>query len=94
MLVIVKTLLYLAEALGGRELELHVAEGTRLDQLLTEVAARAGPGVSTIVDADGSLHAHIRVSVNGRPLNLLEYGADTVLSEGDEVLLMPPAGGG
>ena len=94
MRVKVKTILHLVEVLGGRESELEVPEGTTVADLLTEVAARVGPGTSALLGADGAVHPHIRVMLNGRQVSFLENGPRTVLVEGDEVLLLPPAAGG
>ncbi|MCZ7664589.1 MAG: MoaD/ThiS family protein [Thermoleophilia bacterium] len=94
MRVKVTTILHLVEVLGGRELEMEVPEGMTVAGLLAHLAARAGSGASAFSGADGVMHAHIRVLLNGRQLSFLEHGPDTVLVEGDEVLLLPPAAGG
>jgi len=71
----------LRDALGFGQRDIEVASGTTVEQLWSQVTS-ASP------DAAG-LRAATRFARNG---SLAEAGA--VFSDGDEIALMPPVGGG
>jgi len=89
------TILHLVEVLGGRETAIEVPEGTTVAGLMRILAGRvdAATADQVFVDSAGTLQPSITVMVNGRLL-VFTGGPDTVLSDGDEVLLLPPVGGG
>ena len=43
--------------------------------------------------ASGAVLPYVRIMVNGQTIEFLE-GMETVLKEGDEVLILPPVSGG
>ena len=47
-----------------------------------------------LFDSGGNLFPYIRLMVNGRDIAFLEKKMETALKEGDEVLILPPVGGG
>jgi len=72
-----------ADAAGRRAIELEVSEGARLADLVEQVY-RIVPGLRELAE-----RIPLIILVNG-----VKRGDDYVLSEGDEVAFMPPAGGG
>ncbi|MCP5042518.1 MAG: hypothetical protein GY944_15945 [bacterium] len=79
--VAVKLFGSLREAAGSTQLDLELAEGTRVSQLRKQLAAKY-PTFERLGD---------RLAVS---LNLEICDADVVLSDGDEVAFLPPVSGG
>lgn len=80
--------------LVGRNRVVELREGARLRELLEELVKAVGPHLrEALYDERGSLRPFLKVLVNGRDIEFLS-GLDTQLSEGDEVSIIPPAGGG
>ena len=93
--VSVRSILTIKEVLGKGDIQLRAPEGSTVSDLLASMAERWGEEFSSLVfDPSGHLFPHIRVMVNGRDLAFLEKKAETVLREGDEILILSPAGGG
>lgn len=82
MTVTVHTILDLVKVVGGRDVEVQLPQGSTVGDLLGILDARAHVPLP-----------FVRVMVNGRQAEFLE-GQDTVLCDGDEILLLPPAAGG
>jgi len=82
MTVKVHTILGLVKVVGGRDVEMRLTQGSTVGDLLGTLDARAQVPLP-----------FVRVMVNGRQVEFLE-GTDTVLHDGDEILLLPPAAGG
>jgi sulfur-carrier protein len=95
IIVKVRTILTLKTIMGSGEMELPVSEGSTLGQLITTLVKRFGDELaSQLYGPDSkSLRPYIRLMVNGRDIAFLE-GMDTVLCNGDEVLVLPPVSGG
>jgi molybdopterin synthase sulfur carrier subunit len=91
----VHTILHLVGALGGRQLTVELPEGTTLAECLRRLAAQLGEPAQGVLFStpDGVLQAHIQVLVNGRQPQFLA-GSETVLVDGDDLLFLPPVGGG
>ena len=91
----VHTILGLKEAIGEREVEVSVPEGSTLQGLLIQMVKSWGKKLSSRLfePGTGSLLPHIRLMVNGRDVAFLN-NMETVLQEGDEVLIFPPVSGG
>ncbi|MBI4298912.1 MAG: MoaD/ThiS family protein [Chloroflexi bacterium] len=52
------------------------------------------PGIrSRLIDENGELHPFISIFVNDHNITYLE-GLDTLISEGDEIIIVPAIGGG
>lgn len=61
---------------------------------LVEQVIRQHPSIKFhLVDADGNLRKHFNVFINGTHIRDLQ-GMDTLLNEGDKVILMASAAGG
>ena len=93
MKVRVRAFATLSNLLGGGPLEVELPEGSTVGDLLSELARRLGRAFREAVMEGGRLAEYVKVFVNGRDIDFLS-GLKTVLRDGDEVALIPPAGGG
>ena len=94
MKVKVRAFATLSNLLGGGFLEVELPEGSTVGDLLAELVRRFGkPFREAVMEEDGRLSKYVKVFVNGRDIDFLS-GLDTALRDGDEVALIPPAGGG
>lgn len=91
----VHSILGLKDIIGQREIEVSLAEGSNLSNLLFQMAETWGEKLSSRLFEPGTDHLfpHIRLVVNGQDIAFLS-GMETVLKNGDEVLLFPPVSGG
>jgi len=91
----VQTILDLKRIVGKREVELLLPEGSTVADLLRNMTERWGEELSSRLFEPGthSLFSHIHIMVNGRAMAFLK-GMETVLQDGDDVLILPPAAGG
>ncbi|MBW1851944.1 MAG: MoaD/ThiS family protein [Deltaproteobacteria bacterium] len=91
----VQTILDIKRILGKREVELLVPEKSTVEDLLRNMVERWGDELSSRLFEPGTrrLFSHIQIMVNGRAIGFLNR-METVLQDGDEVLLLPPAAGG
>jgi molybdopterin synthase sulfur carrier subunit len=85
----------LKEVLGGREVEMIVPDGTTVSGLLAGMLERWGDTLSSHLFKPGTdqLLPYVRLMVNGQTIQFIN-GIETVLNDGDEVLLLPLAAGG
>ncbi len=95
MKVRVHTILTFARILGDRDVEITLAPGSTVQDLLLKMKERWGEALSPHLFQPGTVVPlpHIVVMVNGRSIRFLR-GLETELREGDEVLLFPPVAGG
>jgi len=91
----VRTILALKTILGSGEIEVPFPEGSTLGQLITTLVDRWGDELASYLYEPNSksLRPYIRLMVNGRDIAFLEK-METVLRNGDEVLILPPVSGG
>lgn len=89
----VRTIFHLVEVLGGRETELELSEATTVARLLSRLGERSNEAKSALLEEGGEPRPHLRLMVNGRQIEFLA-GIDTLLADGDELLVLPPAAGG
>jgi len=91
----VRTILALKTILGSGEIEVPFPEGSTLAQLITILVNRRGNELASYLYEPNSrsLRPYIRLMVNGRDIAFLEK-METVLRNGDEVLILPPVSGG
>ena len=84
--------LELTQAFSGKDLEIIVPEETPVRSLLSGMAEIWGDSLSPHIFKPGTdqLLPDIRVMVNGQNIGVL-HGYDTLLNDGDEVLLLPLA---
>ena len=75
---------------GQRQLD---AEGGTVIELIDDIEARYPGFREQLVDADGRLHRFVNVYLNDEDVRFMQ-GAETALSEGDEVSILPALAGG
>jgi sulfur-carrier protein len=95
MKVKLHTILTFKEILGARETEISLPEGATLQGLLSRIKELWGNRLSPHLFQPGTdrLLPYITLMVNGRSIQFLS-GLETMLRDGDEVLLLPPVAGG
>ena len=91
----INTIHRLKKIIGRRQVEFSIPEQSRLSDLISIMAETWGEALSCQLFEPGTqnLDSHLRLMVNGRDVVFLD-GLDTVLQDGDEIYLLPPAFGG
>jgi len=91
----VRTILEFTKIFGQGHFEVSLADGSTVGNFLEELINSWGDELaSRLFEPGGSkLLAHIGLMVNGRSISLLQ-NMETVLQDEDEVLILPPVGGG
>ena len=91
----IHTILEIKKIIGQREAEISLPRGSTLNTLLAQIIDTWGEALEAqLFDPNTSeLFAHIRLMVNGRDIGFLNK-LETILSDGDEILILPPVGGG
>ncbi len=91
----VRTILTLKKILGKGEVEISVPDKSTLGELLAMMVDRWGEelGSHLFEPKSTNILPHIRLMVNGRDIAFLNR-IETVLENGDEVLILPPVSGG
>ncbi len=69
------------------------AEGGTVAELIDDIERRYPGFRSQLVDEGGQLHRFVNVYLNDEDVRFLQ-GAETALSEGDEVSILPALAGG
>ncbi|ADY00433.1 MoaD family protein [Vulcanisaeta moutnovskia 768-28] len=74
--------------------EINVSDSTTIKDLIQVIDKSISPNFSKVIlDDNGKLKDQYVILVNGRSIDFLN-GLSTKLSNGDEVVFLPPAGGG
>jgi molybdopterin converting factor small subunit len=91
----VHTILHLVAVMGGRDVEVELPHGGTLGGLFAVLSRRVATSDGDALFRPGTStpQSHVRVMVNGRQAEFLA-GLDTVLQDGDEILVLPGAAGG
>ncbi len=91
----VRTILALKKIMGSGEIELSFPQGSTLAEVITTLVNRWGDELAFYLYEPNSknLRPYIRLMVNGQDIAFLNR-MDTVLLNGDEVLILPPVSGG
>ena len=91
----VYTILALKKVIGQREFEVSLATGSTVKDLTSWMVSKWGDRLSSHLYKPGSdaLLPHIRLMVNGRPIEFLK-GMETILQDGDEFTMLPLVSGG
>ncbi len=89
------TILGIKEIIGKREFEIDIPENSRLINFIDELVCRWGDAVSNILFEPESkrINSHLRLMINGQDISFLD-GINTLLKDGDEVMIFPPVSGG
>ena len=95
MKIKIHSILSLKEVLGRRDVEMIVPDGTTVSGLLAGMIEIWGDSLSPHLFKPGSdqLLPYVRLMINGQTIQFIN-GMETVLNDGDEVLLLPLAAGG
>jgi sulfur-carrier protein len=93
--VTIHTILNLKQIIGARQLDVELTDEARVKDLLFLMKTRWGEALSPhlFVEGTDTLIPHIRIMVNGRQIEYLDR-TETLLREGDEVLILPLVAGG
>lgn len=92
----VHTILGIKKIIGKGEIEIPVPKGSSVKEVVAELAGTWGEALKkSLLESDNpvTIHPYIRLMVNGRDIAFLG-GMDTVLEDGDEILILPPVAGG
>jgi molybdopterin synthase sulfur carrier subunit len=91
----VRTILTLKKILGKGEVEVSLPEKSTLAELLTMMVDRWGNELGSYLfePKSKSVRPYIRLMINGRDIAFLNR-METVLQNGDEILILPPVSGG
>lgn len=84
----------LRQIAGGKTVDLPLAAGATVRELLDAVIDRFPEMRSNLFDEHGNLYGHVHVFINGRDAPYLEHALETRLSEKDAIDLFPAVGGG
>lgn len=96
MRITVKAFANLRSILGGsHKILLELREGSSLKDLINTLSEKYGKlfKESILQPEKDEIHPYIKILLNGRDVEFLN-GLLTKLNDGDEVVIIPPAGGG
>ena len=84
----------LRQIVGQKTVDFSINEGSTMRQLIDEII-RCYPGLEReLIDEHGELYEHNHVIINGRDINFLDQGIETVITSKDRVSVFPAIGGG
>lgn len=89
----IKLLATLRDLAGAKEITVPFENGGTVRELLHAVQQVSPELGAKILDQNGQLSGLVHVFVQGRNIDWLQ-GLDTVIDESDELMLIPPVGGG
>ena len=91
----IRSILDLKRILGKREVQISVPKESTLQEVLVTMVNTWGEELSSRLFEPNSTKPlpYIRLMVNGQDIAFLNR-LETVLEEGDEILILPPVGGG
>jgi len=81
------------EEIPENPVELELPEGAVASQVVEALVARFPALRPRFYDQHGQIHRHISALVNGASIQF-KRGWNTPIFDGDEVVLLPPVGGG
>ena len=95
MKITLHTILGIKDVVGQRLTELDLPDGSTIAVFLAYLKQRWGDKLSIHLfdPVHGEVLPYVRIMVNGQTINYLA-GMETVLKEGDEVIILPPVSGG
>lgn len=95
MKITLHTILGLKRIIGQKMTEIELPKGSTVESLLSYMKERWGTALSSrLFDPDsGAILPYVRIMINGQTISHLN-GTETLLNEGDEILILPPASGG
>ena len=94
MRINVKFFATLREIVGEWNIELSLPEGTTVDGVLRSLVKQYGERFRNYTyDEKGVIHDYLIFLINGESIYAMK-GFETILSEGDSLIILPPIGGG
>jgi sulfur-carrier protein len=95
MKITIHAVLGIKQVIGQKITEIDLPRESTVEDFIAYVKQRWGDKLSShLIDPNnGAVLPHVRIMVNGQTIQYLQ-GMKTLLKEGDEVLLLPPASGG
>jgi len=91
----IHTTAVLKKIVGQRELEVSLPQGSTLEALLSWMVDTWGEKIAFYLFHPGSSSPlpHVRLMINGQDIGFLD-GMETLLQDGDEVIMIALVGGG
>ncbi|MCS7125415.1 MAG: MoaD/ThiS family protein [Aigarchaeota archaeon] len=86
-------LAFLREETKKLEEEIELSSNSTINDYINELFRRYNGLRRYLLDGQGNLRDGINVAVNGDVIRRSEYG-NTILKDGDEVVVIPPIAGG
>jgi sulfur-carrier protein len=95
MKIVLQTILGIKQAIGHKSLEIDLPQGSTVADFVSFMTQTWGEKLSSqLIDPEsGAVFSHVRIMVNGQTIQFLQ-GMNTLLNDGDEVLILPAASGG
>lgn len=88
-----KLLSTLRDLVGIKELTIPIEDGQTVREMIEVIGTVNLILGSKILDEGGELTGLVHILVNGRNIMWL-HGLDTILTEQDDIILLPPTAGG
>ena len=90
----VKFFTTLREIVGKKEEQMQLSDSSTLEALLKQLSKKHGAAFQDYMyDESGRIRGHLQVLINGKNAST-EHWMKTRLREGDEIVILPPVGGG
>ena len=95
MKITIHAVLGIKQIIGQKITEIDLPRESTVEDFIAYVKKRWGDRLSSHLfdPISGAVLSYVRIMVNGQTIQYLQ-GMKTLLKEGDEVLLLPPASGG
>ncbi len=82
------------QIVGGKTVDLSVPDEITVQQLLDHIILRYPALRRELFDERGGLYPHVHVLIEGRDVQYLKDGLQTLLSPADSINIFPPVAGG
>lgn len=82
------------QIVGGKTIELPITGEVTVQHLLDHIILRYPALRGELFDGQGVLYPHVHVLIEGRDVQYLKAGLQTLLSPADSVNIFPPVAGG
>ena len=91
----VRSIALIRTLLGSERMDLSMPEGATVADVLARLTEIGCPTLAAylVEPKEKSAHAPLRIMINGRDITVLR-GRDTVIAEGDDMLVFIPIAGG
>jgi molybdopterin synthase sulfur carrier subunit len=84
----------LRDIAGGKTVEFQVNDGVTARQLLDTIVERFPLMKKELLNSDGQMYGHVHFFINGRDVQFLDAGFQTIIAPDDVVNVFPAVGGG